>query len=228
MISANNHLPTDQSAEGLPLSRNIMNQSRIASFRMPKAGVPIPALDGLRGIAVILVMLHHFALYGTKPVSLFVDKALKAVLLSGWIGVDLFFVLSGFLITGILIDSKGGTRYFRTFYARRFLRIFPLYYGFLLAFLVLVPLLHPVGSAFTALLTEQGWYWTYLINWKIGLTGWPEYYILGHFWTLAVEEQFSVFWPLVVFFSGRKTLLRTCCLLLLVCLAIRSSLILMN
>jgi peptidoglycan/LPS O-acetylase OafA/YrhL len=204
------------------------NQRNIASFRMPAAGVALPALDGLRGIAVILVMLHHFALYGTKPATLFVDKSLNALLLSGWIGVDLFFVLSGFLITGILIDSKGGARYLRTFYARRFLRIFPLYYGFLFAFLVLIPFLHPIGSGFTTLLAEQGWYWTYLINWKIGLTGWPEYYPLGHFWTLAVEEQFYVFWPLVVFFSGRKTLLRICCSLLLVCLAIRSSLILMN
>lgn len=185
-------------------------------------------MDGLRGIAIILVMLHHFGLYGQMGSTIFLDAQIKRILLSGWIGVDLFFVLSGFLITGILLDSKGGRHFFRNFYARRFLRIFPLYYGFLFGFLIVVPLLYPVGSKFVTLLEEQAWYWTYLINFKIGFDSWPDYYIIGHFWSLAVEEQFYLFWPLTVFFLRRRNLLLTCCALLLVSLAVRIVLVLMD
>ena len=111
--------------------------------RRPQAGF-IPALDGLRGIAIILVMLHHFTYY--RPTS-GIDALIGSVLFFFWTGVDLFFVLSGFLITGILLDTRGSERYFTTFYARRILRIFPLYYLVLfLAFVVLpeFPAVHPV------------------------------------------------------------------------------------
>src|SRR5687768_7437910 len=111
----------------------------------PQAGF-IPALDGLRGIAIILVMLHHQTYY--RPPS-GIDALIGSVLFFGWSGVDLFFVLSGFLITGILLDSRGNERYFSTFYARRTLRIFPLYYLVLLLALVVLPkfpALHPVRS----------------------------------------------------------------------------------
>src|SRR4029450_9572982 len=80
-------------------------------------------------------MLHHFTYY--RPPS-GIDTQIASVLFFFWTGVDLFFVLSGFLITGILLDTRGGKRYFTTFYARRILRIFPLYYLVLfLAFVVL-------------------------------------------------------------------------------------------
>ena len=111
--------------------------------RRPQAGF-IPALDGLRGIAIILVMLHHFTYY--RPTA-GIDALIGNVVFFVWTGVDLFFVLSGFLITGILLDTRDSERYFTTFYARRTLRIFPLYYLVLfLAFVVLpkFPAVHPV------------------------------------------------------------------------------------
>ena len=86
------------------------------------------ALDGLRGLAIIMVMLLHY--------SPFLPHFLRPLLNQGGSGVDLFFFLSGFLITGILYDAKGQSHYFRNFYARRTLRIFPLYYGFLSVLLI--------------------------------------------------------------------------------------------
>src|SRR2546429_456182 len=93
----------------------------------------IAELDGLRGIAILLVMLHHF-----WPKSGILTHWASVAHL-GWIGVDLFFVLSGFLIAGILLDGRGEQGYYRNFYARRALRIFPLYYCFLAVAFVLIP-----------------------------------------------------------------------------------------
>src|SRR5882672_5687186 len=100
----------------------------------------IPALDGLRGVAILMVLLNHFLPdrnYAPSRVMTWLSNAAR----SGWAGVDLFFVLSGFLITGILIEAKASPHYFRNFYMRRVLRIFPLYYGALvLVFVILPPL----------------------------------------------------------------------------------------
>src|SRR5262249_17045902 len=91
----------------------------------------IPALDGLRGLAVVAVVVCHVNWhYGGPFLVGRVSGPLAAVFACGWVGVDLFFVLSGFLITGILYDAKGSDGYFRNFYARRTLRIMPLYFGF--------------------------------------------------------------------------------------------------
>src|SRR5688572_9977607 len=97
----------------------------------------IPALDGIRGLAILLVTIYRFA--GTHDGG--TPRWLLPVLEFGTHGVDLFFVLSGFLITGILFDAKGEAHYFRNFYARRTLRIFPLYYGTLALVLIGLPLL---------------------------------------------------------------------------------------
>jgi peptidoglycan/LPS O-acetylase OafA/YrhL len=179
-----------------------MNNQRIAN------------LDGIRGFAIILVMLHHFQLYGEGfPPITFLDRQLDRFTNSGWMGVDLFFVLSGFLITGILLDSKSNTGYFRKFYMRRFLRIFPLYYGFLFAFMFVLPLIDPEGAEFQLQFSEQIWYWTYLINWKLAMVYVSEYIGIAHFWSLAIEEQFYLVWPAVVFFLSRKRLGLICLLL---------------
>ncbi|HEX6901604.1 MAG TPA: acyltransferase [Thermoanaerobaculia bacterium] len=159
----------------------------------------LPVLDGLRGVAILLVLVLHFTMYGGPPSSIGI-AAVRPFALAGWIGVDLFFVLSGFLITGILYDAKGGERYFRNFYLRRLLRIAPLYYGALAVFLLLLP----------ALRSEAFWYWTYLLNFRIAARGWPDPGALGHFWSLAVEEQFYLLWPLAVFRLRRRPLMAVC------------------
>jgi peptidoglycan/LPS O-acetylase OafA/YrhL len=186
------------------IKSGIMNSQRITN------------LDGIRGIAIILVMLLHYRNYGEGfPAVTFLDRQVERLVLSGWMGVDLFFVLSGFLITGILSDSKNNSGYFRKFYMRRFLRIFPLYYGFLFALLLVLPLIDAEGAEFQLQFREQIWYWTYLINWKVGLGDWPQYFGIAHFWSLAIEEQFYVVWPAVVYFSSPKRLVLICLLIVI-------------
>ncbi len=168
--------------------------------RLPKH---IPELDGVRGIAILLVLVYHFGT-STKP-----HGALGEILGLGWIGVDLFFVLSGFLITGILLDSKGSPHYFSYFYTRRILRIFPLYYVSIFFFFDLVlPVAHRFSQLMYINMSAQMWYWPYLVNWYIGL-GYPVS-PLSHFWSLCIEEQFYLVWPLLVFVADRRTFLRVC------------------
>lgn len=165
----------------------------------------IPALDGVRGIAVVVVMVLHFTmLVPTTPG----ESLLATGVGIGWAGVDLFFVLSGFLITGILLDARGTDGYFRTFYARRALRIFPLYYAFLFVLFVLFPLVRASGHE---PLGPQLWTLAYLHNVLMGFGGWeavPAH--TTHLWSLAIEEQFYLVWPLVVLRSSRTLLLRVC------------------
>ena len=117
------------------------------SFAAPKASEPtarhalrhIPALDGVRGLAILLVLFYHTTIVEPGP---WWATMLHATCRNfGWTGVDLFFVLSGFLITGILVDAKGRPNFLRNFYARRVLRIFPLYYAYLFAVLLIGPTL---------------------------------------------------------------------------------------
>jgi peptidoglycan/LPS O-acetylase OafA/YrhL len=176
----------------------------------PQSTGHIPALDGIRGIAILLVILRH-ASAGDVPTGT-VAGVIHAVMRAGWIGVDVFFVLSGFLITGILLDSKGYPGYLTSFFGRRVLRIFPLYFGFLAVLFLVFP--------FTALATSpeyvtlrhyQAWYWLYASNVLIALHGDGASGLhLGHTWSLAVEEQFYLLWPLVVMLAPRRRIGAIC------------------
>ncbi len=186
----------------------------------------IPALDGVRGLAILLVLFLHLAPFGhgLPAPTAFVDKVFLHAARTGWIGVNLFFVLSGFLITGILYDTKGSAHYFRQFYARRVLRIFPLYYGALAMFLIILPALFPEHWVLRDLKADAGWYWSYLYNWKVATTGYLASSALGHFWSLAVEEQFYLFWPLVVFWLNTRHLLVACVVAMVTALVCRMAL----
>lgn len=126
-------------------------------------------------------------------------------------GVDLFFVLSGFLITGILFDGKGKANYFRNFYVRRALRIFPLCYATLAITLFALPRLGPgYATDFRVAINKQGWLWLYGANLLQSYQG--EWCLgpLNHFWSLAIEEHFCLAWPAVIFFTSRRAAMRIC------------------
>ena len=182
-----------------------------ATARVSRRSNRYPALDGIRGIAVLAVMIFHFFLFGKMASIGAVDRVAAGTANAGWAGVDLFFVLSGFLITGILYDARGKHHFLRNFYARRVLRIFPLYYGVLVAFFVVLPHLFPSSAVIHANTLGQLWFWTYLSNVHVALHGWSatsEY--VDHFWSLSIEEQFYVLWPFVIAALSRRSLLRSC------------------
>ena len=189
---------------------NVFGNAMSSPVRGSHYSERIPALDGIRGLAILMVLFFHFTSYGGWSPNGFLEKAYFRAATAGWAGVDLFFVLSGFLITGILFDTRNSGRFFQSFYARRILRIFPLYYAVLVVFFLVIPLLFDVGADYTQPQSDQVWYWTYLINVKFSIDGWGHFIYLGHFWSLAVEEQFYLLWPLVVFSFPRRTLIRIC------------------
>ncbi len=178
-------------------------------------------LDGLRAFAVLMVFCQHYG-------------AAKAWIFGwGWMGVDVFFVLSGFLITGILYDSQDRQHRYRDFYARRTLRIFPLYYAVWLVILLLTPAAH----------WQWNWRWilwpAYVGNYARFLFlhlpgdpyqfdrilfgqpverwfGSPMHLWIGHFWSLCVEEQFYLIWPFVVYTVRRREILLRLCISVIV------------
>jgi peptidoglycan/LPS O-acetylase OafA/YrhL len=182
-----------------------------------------PALDGIRALAVTLVFLEHFGggSHGGRIFNLINDLRLHF-----WVGVDLFFVLSGFLITGILFDTRNDSKFFQRFFLRRSVRIFPIFYLVLAVLLVLTPFLH------------YQWHWgqlTFLVylgnffanyNWelyKLLTPVYPTFKVnLSHFWSLCVEEQFYMLWPLVVWLvRDRVKLLKTAAGIALLALVLR-------
>jgi len=160
----------------------------------PKGGLNrrVPALDGLRGLAILAVFAYHYGNGGNQS-SIVAVRAVSKVLGVGWSGVDLFFVLSGFLITGILLDTSQDSEYYKKFYVRRVLRIFPIYY-------LAAGIVCGLGVA-------------YGVHWKAGhlffliycgypaAVMWPALVQLSpliritHLWSLSVEEQFYMVWP---------------------------------
>ncbi|HEY0701875.1 MAG TPA: acyltransferase [Candidatus Acidoferrales bacterium] len=161
----------------------------------------IPQLDAVRGIAILIVMVHNISL---KYPVLHSEVWAK----DGWMGVDLFFALSGFLITGILLDAKGTGKYFENFYVRRILRIWPLYYALLLFMFVAMRFLS--GTEYQKVLETSSPWWAFplfLQNFLLPIStnaAGP----LAVTWSLAIEEQFYLFWAPVVRFCSAKNLWR--------------------
>ena len=161
----------------------------------------IASLDGLRGIAILLVILYHYFPHrGTGYLGYFFSAS--------WIGVDLFFVLSGFLITGILFDTRGIKGFFRKFFARRALRLFPAYFLFVCMTLLIARGFgsHPRGETIAYL-----FYASNIVRFfdpgfmSIGPVD------TGHLWSLALEEQFYLIWPwIVAWLADRRRILRVC------------------
>ena len=164
-------------------------------------------------MAILLVICFHFwQTFTVEPHGLVGKLAIW-----GQTGVDLFFVLSGFLITGILVDLDATNHFLRNFYARRMLRIFPLYYLTLLIFYVALPLLKVIP--WTRFSTSL-WFWTYLQN--VPLTFAPADVVgPSHFWSLAVEEHYYLIWPLLVLWLSRRKLNYVIFYTILFCVAVR-------
>jgi peptidoglycan/LPS O-acetylase OafA/YrhL len=153
------------------------------------------------------VVFHNLYPYGSAGHGV-VASTIRLIANMGWVGVQWFFVLSGFLITGILMrlkDVKGGLK---NFYLRRILRIFPVYYLTLATFIFALPIFGYVLPQTTTLIALQAWYWFYLNNW-IPLfvkhdPGFP------HLWSLAVEEQFYFIWPWLVLYLTQRWIVAVC------------------
>ena len=169
----------------------------------------IPELDGIRGLAILLVLVWHYIPCQIDMAPTPAWRSWSNYLSLTWSGVDLFFVLSGFLIGGILLDNSKATNYFQVFYARRMLRIFPLYY--LLFFSYLLFIILPVGSsrAFSWLVHDPMPLWSYATfcqNYFMGLRNTFGCHWLGITWSLAVEEQFYLLLPPLIWLLPRRML----------------------
>jgi len=166
-----------------------MNSS-IANIESPPEIKYVPSLDGLRALAVALVMaVHYHEEFG-----------------GGWVGVQLFFVLSGFLITRILLDAKATATslgaFLKIFWIRRALRIFPLF----LAFMLVGELFWQIAALPQTWPTARPWLLTYTLNFGHMMHVVPVSDVYSHFWSLAVEEQFYLIWPFIIWFLSTAVL----------------------
>ena len=161
-----------------------------------------PALDGIRGLAILLVVFFHN--FGFLKYFGF-----------GWLGVDLFFVLSGYLITDILIRTVGNKYYLRNFYLKRILRIFPLYYLVVSITIFILPQFRGLWDNLQFYVENQWWVWFYLQNWLYVFKEPEQTNFLLHFWSLAVEEQYYLLWPWVILLLRKPSRLITTTVLIL-------------
>jgi peptidoglycan/LPS O-acetylase OafA/YrhL len=192
-----------------------MSPSQQVASTSTEPGTPgprIPILDGLRSLVILVLVVHYTDSVALAPPA---KAVFYLVQLVAAVGLDVFFALSGFLITGILLDTKGAAGYFRKFYLRRILRIFPLYYGTLLVFLIVLPAVSNRFENERLTVSQHTYYWTYLVNLAESF-GWHVAPSTGHFWSLGVEEQFYLLWPAVVYWCTRARLRSVCIALLVV------------
>ena len=178
------------------------------------------SLDGIRAIAALLVMLLHF--FNMTTINSYALEIFASLSKIGQTGVTLFFVLSGFLITRILLNTKTHKNYLKNFYIKRVLRIFPLYYSFLLFYYCLKPLFF--STSFPIINPE--YYYLFLQN--IALTFTINSSGPGHFWSLAVEEHFYLIWPFVILLSSKKQLKRIIFFIVIFCLVLRFYMLINN
>ncbi len=164
----------------------------------------VPELDSLRALAAVVVLFFHL-----DPIRYF----------PGWTGVDLFFVLSGYLITSIILRDGGSPGFYRNFYARRSLRIWPIYYLTLFTLVAINPFL-AVPDRFTDFYYDLTYTQNLPIYWR-GMPP-PPHPGFDHTWTLAIEEQFYLVWPALVVWAGRRRLVPLCVLTILIALATRA------
>ena len=179
-----------------------------SNLKPPRSLTHITTLDGCRGLAILMVMMMHMLV--TTPANGF-EAWVFGFVGMGWMGVDLFFVLSGFLITGILLDTKDHSKYFKNFFGRRALRILPLYYAVLIFSLLILPSFdHPKAANFGRIQGDELWYIFYLQNISIAFANTFRHGILDVTWSLAIEEQFYLIWPVVVYYASKRGLQRLC------------------
>ena len=193
----------------------------------------VPALDGMRGLAILLVLIYHMVGYCQCHGRW--SSIMRNICFGGWIGVDLFFVLSGFLITGILWESRNAEHYFKNFFARRMLRIFPLYYASLIALLVLLPLAGPLTVHLPTPIRQPSMdllkglgvadhYWPlFYAHFVDVLVAWQGFKIwMTHFWSLSIEEHFYLLWPFLVHRLSRRMLIIISCFLIVAAFIMRA------
>jgi peptidoglycan/LPS O-acetylase OafA/YrhL len=185
----------------------------------------VPALDGVRGIAAIAVVTAHCVFVTHSDVSAVADRIFTTtVRIIGPFGVDLFFVLSGYLITAILDRTRESTRPYFFFYARRFFRIVPLYF----VYLIVVPAVLPApGMSGTA--SSRIWEWLFLTNFAMATVPLEQMgAMFSHLWSLAIEEQFYIVWPIVILATPASRLARVCALLIVFSFVARTILVAMG
>lgn len=171
-------------------------------------------LDGVRALAAIMVMIFHFFQNIQHDNPLF--DSIKTITAFGRTGVTLFFILSGFLITRILLNSREKENYFKSFFTNRALRIFPLYYFFLIIYYFLVPYI--TDEPFVAF--EKQWsYWFFFQNFTASLNQ-PIHGPI-HFWSLAIEQNFYFLWPFLVYYLNNKQLYRVIFFIILFSISVR-------
>jgi peptidoglycan/LPS O-acetylase OafA/YrhL len=191
----------------------------------------VPAFDGMRGVALLFVLAAHFRFswsFNYRPATV-IDHIFTNMISAGWIAVDVYFVLSGFLITCILLDVKRTEQAARNFYVRRFLRLFPPYYLALFVLFIVVPAVGLAPPALQTLSSYQGWYWAYGVNiFVVWFAKGVDLFQTIYLWSLSVEEHFYILWPWFVLRASQRTVQRVCVAAIAIAIGLRLCITLMG